>query len=87
MLLEAAPSNPQNRTGDPNLRRAPEEEVPAHVEVHFRLGISLLHLRSASRKTLYEEFHPYGTSRGAGLEGLVLFKGWRQAYELGTMAQ
>jgi len=41
---------------------APNFTQAGHVEAHIPLGIGLLRLRSAPRKKLYEEYHPYGTS-------------------------
>ncbi len=35
---------------------------PGHVEVAHHWGISPLELRPHVEKTLFEEFHPYGTS-------------------------
>jgi len=60
--LEPVRPNPENRTGVYTYDEPPNFTRAGHVEAHLRLGIGLLRLRSAPRKTLYEEYHPYGTS-------------------------
>jgi len=61
-MLQLAQRNLENRTGVINCPAAPVRPRPGHATVHHHWGIRPLRLEIAPRKTLYEEFHPYGTS-------------------------
>ncbi len=62
MLQQATQPDLRNRTGLFNFREAPVRPRPGHADIAHHWGIRLLSLEIAPRKTLYEEYHPYGTS-------------------------
>jgi len=57
MLQRLAQPDLRNRTGGINFREAGIHPRPGHAEVAHRWGISPLGLKTAPRKSLYEEFH------------------------------
>ena len=62
MLQQVAQADTRNRTGVINFREPEVRPRPGRATVHHHWGIRPLSLEIAPRKTLYEEFHPYGTS-------------------------
>jgi RHS repeat-associated protein len=80
MLLEAASADAENRTGGFNFEKRYRGAHPGHVAVAHHWGIRPLRLRIAPRKTLYEEYHPYGTSSYRAMKSGVEVSAKRYRY-------
>jgi RHS repeat-associated protein len=79
-MLDTATVDPKNRAGGFNPGDGAISARPGHANACASLGIRPWGLKIAPRKTLYEQYHPYGTSAYRAQDGTLGVSAKRYRY-------